>query len=43
VIRRVRVHGARTWRIRPARLRPGAYAVRVVSGRARATLHARRL
>jgi hypothetical protein len=43
VIRRVRVHGARTWRIRPQGLHRGRYAVRVVTRGARATLHARRL
>jgi hypothetical protein len=43
VVRRVAVRGSRTWRIRPAHLRRGVYAVRVVSARARATLHGRRL
>jgi dienelactone hydrolase len=43
VVRRVSVRTSRSWRIRPAGLRPGAYAVRVVTRGARATLHARRL
>jgi hypothetical protein len=43
VVRRVRFTGSRTWRIRPAGLHRGVFAVRVVSGRAHATLHSRRL
>jgi hypothetical protein len=43
VVRRVSVHGTRTWRLRAGGLRRGAYALRLVSGSARATLHARRL
>lgn len=43
VVRRVAVRTVRTWRIRPAGLRRGAYAVRVLTRGARATLHARRL
>ena len=43
VVRRVAVRGGRTWRIRPAGLRRGVYAVRAVTRGGRVTLHARRL
>jgi predicted esterase len=42
-LRHVSVGGSRTWRIRPGALRRGAYAIRVVTGAHRATLHARRI
>jgi hypothetical protein len=43
MVRRISFRGRRTWLVRPAALRRGVYAVRVVTGRSRATLHARRL
>jgi hypothetical protein len=43
VVGRVRFTGSRTWSIRPAGRQRGVFALRVVTGRAHAIVHARRL